>query len=77
MPRSEPCRAQSEAAEAIPGFRETQRFIAEVNRSEDAREERELQALDDAIAGTDHRELAELRAQLNSNAFHSAPRDSE
>lgn len=50
--------------EALPGFRDTQNLIAQVNRELEEQEERELAALDDAIVGTNRDELRALRAQL-------------
>ena len=50
--------------EELPGFRDTQELIAQVNRELEEQEERELAALDDAIVGTNRDELRSLRAQL-------------
>lgn len=47
--------------EELPGFRDTQNLIAQVNRE---LEEQELADLDDAIVGTNRDELQALRAQL-------------
>jgi hypothetical protein len=53
-----------EAHDAVSEFRETQELIAQINRAMDEEQERELEALDDAIAGTDRHELRRLRQQL-------------
>jgi hypothetical protein len=57
-------------SEDSASFREVERFVAQVNREAEEREERELEALDDSILGTDRHELRRLRDEIARRTGH-------
>ena len=56
----------SASAARVRAYRESRLVAARAQRIGEEELERELEAVDDSIAGTDHQELAELRAKGGS-----------